>query len=350
MKTKKLVLGFCALAAIAGGVPQVFGGVLDKLREIVLKGKDGTLSDDGARQEKYENLLKDAGKRVDEENRILTEMRMAEVTNIKNALDLEHHAHFRRGIAAAVLEVVRKEADTVQRELTKAKENASAIGFFKFRAKKEAEAKIKALELKLEDALARPEVLQECKNDYDKAENDMKLARSLRRQARSLREQRIARFANLVNSYIDERGGEDCQEVDRTKLENPGCAIVQKEMIRVNALRDLIFWASDDGSVEWRVTAQIEKAIKRHTDDSVGWDRWITSAYCEDVRLLTVEHLGEGYHPIEPDYDYKDLTKFAAQTSRIDAVFGGANELQGDTRLHWEGEDAEAGIAADSVV
>jgi hypothetical protein len=318
-----IVLGLCALAVVTGGAPQVFGGVLDALKPIVLKGKDGTLSDDGGRQAKYEGCLRQVDENVSEHNRILAEMRRKEIENIKEALSCEHYAYFCLGIAAIKLKEASEKAESTLQELERAKGEAKGV----------ISAEVKKLEKNFKANL-NEKVLASQMYQYQKcvAAQYLNTARVDRERARSAREQRIAHLTGVVNAYID--GRQSSYEDARKALDDPKCTIVRKEQIRVMALQDLIIWASDDGGVEDRVVEQIDDAIESHTDN-----RWRDYAdhFNNDVLLYT--QLQAKYIPKKVGYDHKNTTPFMELIARLDDAFGGANELQGDTRLHWEGED-----------
>jgi hypothetical protein len=317
------------------------------LRKNVLNGKDGILSDDQVRQADYENTLKTTCERVDEENGILAEMRTEELYNVSEALEHEHSAYFRRGIAEGELKAVRGRSDAIRQELVIAIVEARKIGRFKFKAKREAAEKVKELKSKLKDAAEQEELAaQKCKQSKAKAKADIKLAERHREYAYSLRVKRIRRIAEAVSDYIDERHAEGSQEADRIELDAPDCAAVQKEKIRVRALRDLIICASDDASAEGRVVEQIDDIIHSHTDR-----RWSDYTGGNDVTLcLMLQRMGGGYRPKKLGYSYKNLAKFTEQMSRREAVLGHANDLQRDARIHYDGEEAGASTAADLVV
>jgi hypothetical protein len=334
MKVKELVLGICALAVVTGGAPQMFGSVLNALKPIVLKGKDGILSDDGGRQAEYVKTLRLTGEKVDEHNRMLAKMRRDEIENVEEALKCDHYVYLGLRRAAIKLEEACKKVASTRQELELAKgepDNASLI------AKGETSAEVQALELRLAAESKEKELVEQAyREENDTADRYLNAAQEARARACKLRKQRIASFTkfNLVNTYIEHFGGDDCLETARRGLEYSNCNIEEKEWVRVNALAALIFWASDDGSVEGRVVERIKDIIQSHTDH-----RWVNYVLSGDDDVQLLEMLQKEYVPPKIGYDYKDTDPFDRQIARINAVFGGANKLQGDTRLHWEGED-----------
>jgi hypothetical protein len=335
MKIKKLVLGLCALAAVAGGTPQAFG-TLDALRRIVLNGKDGILSDDKGRQAEYTKELEATSEHVDEENWELALMRKEEVELVEEALTYEHLAYFYRGVAAYEKESCR--TSSIRQQLEAEFREASKISTFAIRAKKLAEGRVKALQDLLVDAKVHDaRALEKCKQHNNKAKEYTDEALALIKRASDLREQRIERFANVAYNHVIAR--EHGQDVDRGTLENSNYTTVQKEKIRVRALKDLIIWAADDGLAESRVVARIKDAIHSHLE--VQWEGYAREDLLRN-NLQMCKELQKKYYQKAPKlgYKYNDLSVFKRQMSKLDAAFGGAIKLQGDTRLHWEGEKA----------
>jgi hypothetical protein len=352
MKTKKLVLCFCALTSITGSATKVFGSevaggasqalgggsVLDKLQQLVLNGKDGILSDDKDRDAEYKRILRLTDAKVCENNLELAALRKEEIENVQEALSCEHRAYFHRCLAAKNLSTCK--TPTAKQELEIATEELESILGINWKRKRAAKDRVEKQKAELMDAETHDSyVLQKCRQHNDAAIECMESARIHKDRARDLREQRLERLVAVFGEYLREHGDEDRQESDRIKLEdeNSGCTIVEKEQIRVKALQDLIIWASDDGLVENRVVAKIDDAIKSHVDG-----RWRT---CAVDSASSCEGFQSVYHPLELGYDYGDLSNFSVQMAWLDGVFGRANELQGNTRIHWEGEDAKAGAA-----
>jgi hypothetical protein len=329
MKTRKLLLGFCLLAAVTGSTPQVFGMFAQYVRPLVLKGKGATLSDDPARQARYENLLKATEERVDAECKILKEMRFEEVDCVDKAIDLEHRAYFVRGLAARELEAVCRVTAPMQQQLTIAEEAATRAVFRS--TKMEANAKVRTLRLKFAQAFAnKKRVLQKCKDYNDEADTAIEEAQKCRKRARDLRDQRIEYLAKAVSTHIADRGGEGKQALDLRKLDEPNCDIEQQEAIRVRFLQDfIIINATYYVHAEGRIAGFIEDYIRSHTDK-----RWRGNVGDNDSKLC--EKLQEKYHPIKPDYNYRDLTQFERQREQLVTVFGGENDLLEYARFYYD--------------
>jgi hypothetical protein len=127
-----------------------------------------------------------------------------------------------------------------------------------------------------------------------------------------LRDQRIEYLTGVVDAYIAERRKYG-QNRDIKILKAPGCTLEQKEAIRVKFLKNYLIF-SNYASQESFCAESIRGYIRSHTD--YRWRDYMVG----DVKLC--EQLQEGYHPIEPGYNYSDLTPFERQVKRMEAVFG----------------------------
>jgi hypothetical protein len=373
MNTKRLVLGFCALAAVTGEFwgNEASGGFLadsaaetlrkefgvwDGLRPLVFENLGlEVLSDVRERQSRYENELNATDERIANERAALARMRKEEIDHVRNALSLEHQAHFRKWIAIETHKKVFKDASLKRVELTIAlKEAIGELGklwFFELRAKRKARAKISELESQLEEACAPTEAkalaLQKCKSAYEKAVEETSEAERSRYAARGVHKQRIECFEVIVSDHINERGNVD-READCRILGSPDCDIEQREKIIVSALKDDIVWvALQCGDEEKEVTDQIERIIRNYKNK--GWYDYIVDddldlriVIGDDLapRIVICDGIGDDDRPRAPapytpalGYNFESYAdQFGPQIDRVNTVFGEAEDVLEATR------------------
>jgi hypothetical protein len=184
------------------------------------------------------------------------------------------------------------------------------------------------MESRLEEALRCVKLNQQRYVDYQKnASRKIEKALEYRGRARNLRGQRNEYFAKVVDDYIAERGA-DGQENDRKTLNSHDYTIEQQEKMRVRFIQDFIIWATNRVAQEDVVTARINNIINSHTD--TRWTGYIVDGGC--VGPGVYESLQDRYSPPILDYRY-DNADTAAQTDRLNAVFGQASDLLTASRI-----------------
>jgi hypothetical protein len=295
----------------------------------VLKGKGALLSDDPARQARYENLLKATVEMVNTDGESSMRLRIDEMASVRKALELEHRAYFVRGLAVMKFKAARKETAKIRRQLASAEGIAKRVKFYS--NKRGVNERVSTLRLKFAHALAHEKsILQKYVDENNKAKADIEEAQRYRKLARRSRDQRIEYITKAVSAYIADRGGEGSQERDIRKLGEPDCDIELQEKIRVRFLQDFIIIKSVYyANAERAIAGFIECDILSHADER--WRRYIGD---NDSQLC--EKLQEKYCPIAPDYDYKDLTPFERQRERLVPVFGRENDLLTYARFYYD--------------
>jgi hypothetical protein len=262
MKTKKLVLGVCILAAVTVAVPQVFGTILVPV-----------LSKDLGRREAYEEELAFTARRLKEETTILADMGDEEVRCIKDVLFYEYHAHFFAEINDHNYQLAINKVGSILESLEDAKrvaELAERRIFAPF-AKRSSAAKVEELRLELAKAKKHRErmFIQLCYGNAV-ANGYRDVAQKLRDHATELHAERLALFTKLSADEIDRR--EASLLSDEEKIEQlPD--IYEIEGIRMRSVQDRIILQEFDTRIqaEAKFAISIKDAIRNHTNDS--WSR-----------------------------------------------------------------------------
>jgi hypothetical protein len=207
METKKLVLGFCALAAVTGGAPQVFGVPVALKRLLAL-----AIPDDGIRT-KYEADYDAVLQQLKEEVGAFVGHCNEEVKLIRNAYLKEHQAHFLRAINDSNTPGVRAIDERVagmRRDLAKAEKAVKAAKESKFFIWWN-QTKVNRLTSKIGKAeQQRTCILQKSAARESLAARLINEARQSRLAAYAFHDKRVA----LVNTLCDTSAREDSMLAD----------------------------------------------------------------------------------------------------------------------------------------
>jgi hypothetical protein len=308
MKTKKLVLSFCALAAVTGtaaqraaatdAVPPVVDGAEPLSASMSEEQIEAAAVDEAEpasapmSEEQIETVKQELTQRIAKEQTEFARMRKAELTCVEELLLYDHCAHFLLGRAAIKLY---ERICEMRRDITKAKERAQRAWL------PSTKRRMNAIVEKLESDLAN--ALEHMTNEHSVqsiiANNCMDKAEQLRQKAKEWREKRLTYFTELVEAYNNSG--------------NFYFSISQDlEEMYVVAL-DGIFLA------EAAIATSITDSISSHTDER--WSRYMIWTYddeCRDVRDFSLcEDLQKMYKPAL-GYDHADWNRFAEQYELLD--------------------------------
>ncbi|MDR1113356.1 MAG: hypothetical protein LBL18_06335 [Bacteroidales bacterium] len=291
MKTKKLVLGFCALAAVAvsadqraiatGAAPQVLGSP-DQM--------GGAVPARAAMPARRLTAKQDLRQRIATEDAKLARMGRREVDCVTSAFWHDHYAFFLLGISLSELEAACERVNIIERKLAIAEKRAQRA-WFSF-TEKRANAIVDALQLELTEAKeARYRMSESYSEQYIEINNCISVAQKLRDAAIGWREQRLAYFTELVNASPIEIGDGDTRVTETYDMK-----------IMHTAFRCI---------AEKAIAASITDVIRSHTDDR--WPRYIVDGYrelcCESQKMYWHEVLRYDHHT--------DLSSFDEQMVRL---------------------------------
>jgi hypothetical protein len=342
MKTKKLLLGICAFAAVTVPAPHVFGeaAILTGERPVargtaeaieMRRQERRRYSTNDERQSAYEEILSLTKQRLNQGTATLADLGLQEVHSVEFALLYERRAYFLREISVHNYLSAYENVKRVQSDLKDAKlhsqdvesrrMNGSLSRFDAFWAKKYADAKVMMLELELADALENKELMfKECVQGVAVVNNYIDMARNLRRSARVIRNCRIDLLTELDDAEIRVRGN---GQLDDLKKVSKFINTIDLEKIRVRARQDRAILKHEAKRLanEVKFTAAIRAAICSHTDDG-SLDGCME---CDDLDFC--QELQRRYHQEEIDYDYESLS---TQKPRLySSSFKDTDDLEG---------------------
>jgi hypothetical protein len=265
MKTK-LVLSVCALAAITGAAPRVFG-MFEQLPPTERTWADLILSTDSRRQIAFDEDLDNTKQILEADTARLAKMGDMEVFYVKTALSDWRRAHLICGLDVHNLNSAELKVDSIRKDLLIAQESVRLGGGWFF-DKKKAQEKVKRLEAELATAEKCKEYILKIvsMNNVD-VERHIESSLKFRKKAYELRLKRLAFLNKLNDADIKERG-EKGQEEDLAKVEQTQdiCAL---EKLRVSGIRDGLFVQEDSRRHrnEVMINEAIMSAIWHHTHD-----------------------------------------------------------------------------------
>jgi hypothetical protein len=294
METRKLVLGFCALAAVTGAAPKAFGDV-----EVVMLRENMVHWFAEAMKSRKRELPTDAaslaiGERLKAETEKFADLFREEISCVERAFWYEHRAFFLHWLAVKELNDACRRTSDLQNELIVAREYA-------------AEAKIKKLELEFAEALEHKErVLQKGRLDREAVAACIKAAQTLRELAPVWRAKRLAYLVELNNAER-ERLVEQRYEFVSVETFSSEKNIPELEKIRTKAFQDtaVVQEMAFRKTLEEMFTACISDVLSHHTGDN-----GLSYAIGDDLDWR--REIQSKYHQKEIGYDY-DFDPFERQ-------------------------------------
>jgi DNA repair exonuclease SbcCD ATPase subunit len=351
MNTKKLVLGFCVLAAITGGSAhgaasgahvEVSGGggeicvvTFDDgfdVHKVKFSRQAGEVDIFGIvyngmmaeRKQQIESLLEEKNRELRDQTNEYRDLCRMEVAYVKNALFHEHREHFRREFASE-LEEAEKETTQIRECISLAENFVRKIDLFgseRRQLEKQIYEGIQVLKSDLEEALRRKGALEA--NLKSLSDRDDELAKKIKAAANWGHIQRISYLTDINKAEEDNRvtNGAQAREltsVTRVLGSKVTATVSELEDIVVNGLKDIAVMneAFFRHKLAENTIAAIENAIQRQMEWS---DSYLD--YCSDPVLCRKIH--DKYRS-EIGYNYSSTWQFDRQRDlRLSAIKGSA--------------------------
>jgi hypothetical protein len=201
MKTEKLVLGFCALASVAGAAPRLpvcSTLVLDvSPRSVLAKAVSST-----EKRAEYAKLLKKRERALKADTARLLEMGEDEADCIESALMYERLVYFLDEIVIRDIKLADKKIARIRRDLTKAEERAKgAWVFVEWR-----EANVEKLKFRLGKAEQQKEhILEQAAKSCEAANDFFDMSQKYRKKAGAVHAKRMKLITSLNKAYTRDR-------------------------------------------------------------------------------------------------------------------------------------------------
>jgi hypothetical protein len=277
METKKLLLGFCALAAVTVATPQVFGALGSPLTDA-----------DAEAKAQRDALLAAATERLKADTLRLKNAGQEELRCIERAAWLRQRAFFSLGIDESNAEAASAEVDRIKIEIDVAKCTCFAKN------------KVKKLELELAEASVHKDRMSK-RLEYSKlvATNYRDTAELFLSKFRQRCAWRIAFHNSRAFEEVTERG-QNRQEADLVKVEQQSLEIRELEDMKLMADLDELVVEEIDNRIKEaeRLHYGIKRAYEYHDDItsyavSCSLDKWFkltdkyrkaaAKNYCDDI-------------------------------------------------------------------
>jgi hypothetical protein len=366
MNTKKLVLVFCALAAVVGSAAH---GADAAEEPMVRWWEDGTLpkiSTDVTRQEAHEQALNAQMSELDEEDRKLAALGQYELRCVEDLLWYEHHTYFLHWISVVNLEAACFEHANIQNALALVKDCDEHAAFLERADDDEGlkpgylndladdlkccvinerreisirrditNAKVRAQQslashtgkarnaeiMRLETELAKAEkhkerVLQQCIDNNFVIDICIEEAKRLRSEVRKTHAERDRYITELGDIAIRNFGNGERAREDRAKIENPDTSTIELEEIMARGLHNLAIGRAFFRRIQEAkaVSLAVRNAVHSHIDE----DSWARYAIREDEGSYNVCcHVQLDYPFRRKKLDYDDYDRY----SRPEGVF-----------------------------
>jgi hypothetical protein len=322
MNTKKLLLGFCVLAAVTGGAPHVFGE------------KDGCApSTDASSQVIAENTVHvrrlrraanlDAKmKKLKSQTDVLEASGKKEQRCVGAAYWCELRAHFLRGVgphrynsACEIADKIRSELDDLKQRIVVIEDmrvHGHLSRFDAFWAKRKANAKIKRLTEKLREAIVHIDLVSSL-NIFNEhvADNYIETARRLFEQAAELRAARIERLAEMND--------DDIREHQTGQSDDINSGLSSLDIVEIDAInaakaeedRAFVRESNRRHDLEGALISGISDLCTYHKE---SWLLYAIDGYeeCDDLKT--------SYQPRQ--LYVLSMEPFNEQKARVDAAFG----------------------------
>jgi hypothetical protein len=321
MNTKKLVLGFCSLAAVTGSAPQVFGDNPVSAAEV--QWREALSQRDAVYVKKRDAMKREIGAKIQK----IADMGNDEARYVATALLCEHRAHLLYNISISEFEEKSELYLSLQNELVEAIEVADRTNakFLRFTQKMKAANRVEALQLRLADVLADLERISL------KANRECRIytveAQKFRRLAREMRDRRLGKITEFVDTDIAA-----CVVVLRAdmgrvvQLNSAGDVTEADEMcLRHARYVEFLNMGRTLFDIEYTIAVNIDKIFSHPLRSDLRWLMLDCYSFNEN------ESSSYCHKPL--DYDHNCSSRVDAQKNQIESVFEGIYDLQNESAI-----------------
>jgi hypothetical protein len=268
MKTRKLALGFCALAAVAGATPEV--SVLSATDEskLMLDKVIKYTTMDPEMQRKYAETVDTTSKVLEEGTIGLKMLGYEEVASVREALRYERRAFFIFGLGRCNVKLADQKVTRAQCDLKKAEDAVKRARFFTWMRKKKSEKRRAELTTALQH---RDHMLAQFRLSCSDGAHCTELAQQCWNKASALRAEQIACITGLTE--VDIIKHEAGLKADMDRVECSGISTEELEKLAVHGIQYIAVFneAIRRCSFLLSIASLIEDALKSKRDDD--WPR-----------------------------------------------------------------------------
>jgi hypothetical protein len=311
MKTKKLVLGFCVLAAATGSAPQVFGEGISQ-RDLLY-----CISDTGRRLLAQGRLV-GVEKRLQIETAELASMCNEEIGFVRKIRESERRSYILGTIANDKEREINKEVSDRQGDLTRAENALKGARYFRRLRSAICEwrkSKLEKAEQKEALILAQVADLRRDAADFIRATNQD------RARALTFHTERVARLTKIAEGWMSEH--EKGLIADAESFRRGGLSVADLEMMEGRLIIDVVVLDAAE-----RIRSDLERVrdaiwCNQLPNDyewfhlNVGGGRWL-------YRKLTAKY--------SPGYVGYVLDRSFGQIDRLKSAFSGSDHLEAQVR------------------